>query len=329
MEIKDITGFSQPATKLIEEVSKGIGGLYKPLGIVLNAKAEGYKVKKLTDSKAYQIKTLKEDLVGEENELLVTNEDFEMKLKGNSIEARAIEIMVHKEVQKQINLDRIINKSIEFIEENSTVAEESVDIDWMTRFINISQDISNEDMQNLWAKILSNEVVQPSSYSLRTLEVLKSLSASEARLFTRFVNLGFKLNNSIRIINDNEYLNSNNISLEDINLLKELNLINTDLSYTIGSSERSMFVYFDKVLFISNNTKNDLRINIITLSRIGSEINSLIEKDYETSNLNNIGKHIKSKHKNSSGTLDISYVDVIWKDDINFSFNPENQVIIN
>ena len=328
LEIKDLAGLSEPVTKLIEEVSKGIGGVYKPLGTVLNTKAEAYRIKKMTEAKSYQIKMLKENLTDEKNELVITIEDFEIKLKGNSIETRAIETMVHKEVQKQINLENIISKSIEFIRGNSIVTEEPVDTDWMTRFINISQDISNEEMQILWSKILSDEVVKPNSYSLRTLEVLRNLSSNEAKLFSRFVNLSVKISGSFRVINDDKYLSENNISLEDINLLKELNLINTDLSYSIHPGEKLIIPYYDKVMFVNNGTQNDLSFNIISLTRIGNEIHNLIDKDYRVSILENIGKAIKSKCARDINDIEVAYVDVTWKDDINFSYVEQNKVII-
>lgn len=328
MEIKDLSGISEPVIKLIEEVSKGIGGAYKPLGTVLNSKAEAYRIKKLTDAKSYQIKMLRENLTDEKNELVITNEDFEIKLKGNSIETRAIETMVHKEVQKQINLENIISKSIEFIRENSIVTEKPVDTDWMTRFINISQDISNKEMQILWSKILSDEVVKPNSYSLRTLEVLRNLSSDEAKLFSRFVNLSVKIAGSFRVINDDKYLRENNISLDDINLLKELNLINTELIYSIHPGEELIIPYYDKVMFVNNGTQNNLSFNIISLTRIGNEIHNIIDKDYRLSILENIGKVIKSKCDRDINNIEVAYVNVIWKDDINFSYLKQNKVII-
>ena len=295
VEIKDLVGLSEPITKLIEEVSKGIGGLYRPLGTILNAKAEEFKMKKLTDGKAYQIKVLKNELTGENNELIITDEDFKIIVTGNSIESRAIETMVSQEVKKQINLDSIINKAIEFIKDKPYTAEESVDTDWMTRFINISQDISNEEMQNLWAQVLSNEVLQPKSYSLRTLETLRSMSSSEAKLFTRFANLIFKIQDSTIAINDINYLESNNISLDDLVLLKELNLINTDLSYEIEKNETVTLEYGNEVLVIDNKTSSNVGFNTIKLSIIGKEIHSLIEKDYKKSYLEGICKFIQSQ----------------------------------
>jgi hypothetical protein len=58
-----------------------------------------------------------------------------------------------------------------------------VDPDWVARFFGSAQDVSNEDMQKLWARILAGEVVKPGTFSLRTLEVLKNLSQREAERF--------------------------------------------------------------------------------------------------------------------------------------------------
>lgn len=322
--MKDLVGFSEPVTKLIEEVSKGIGGLYKPLGTVFNTKAQTYRIKKLTEAN----KMLNENLEDKESELIITNEDFEIKLKGNSVETKAIEAMVYKEVQKQINLESIISKSIEFMEKHSTVAEEHVDTDWMTRFISISQDISNEEMQTLWSKILSDEVAKPNSYSLRTLETLRNLSSNEAKLFSRFVNLSVKIEGKFRVINDNKYLRENNISLDDINLLKELNLINTDLSYSIYPGAKLTIPYFDKVMFIDNRTQRDLSFNLISLTIIGTEILNLIDRSYKLSTIENIGKLIKSKCTWDINNIEVSYVDVTWQDDINFTYRKQDKIII-
>ena len=183
-------------------------------------------------------------------------------------------------------------------------------------------------MQILWSKILSDEVVKPNSYSLRTLEVLRNLSSNEAKLFSRFVNLSVKISGSFRVINDDKYLSENNISLEDINLLKELNLINTDLSYSIHPGEKLIIPYYDKVMFVNNGTQNVLSFNIISLTRIGNEIHNLIDKDYRVSILENIGKAIKSKCARDINDIEVAYVDVTWKDDINFSYVEQNKVII-
>jgi hypothetical protein len=49
MEIKDLTGLSEPLKKLIQVVSQGIGALSKP-----------YLIRKTADVKAYEIKVITE-----------------------------------------------------------------------------------------------------------------------------------------------------------------------------------------------------------------------------------------------------------------------------
>lgn len=287
MKSKDLLGFGKASEKLIEELSKGIGTLYEPLGRVFNTMSDSYRIKKLTD--------VASSLISESNEVVITNESFELRLKENKIEARAIEAIVRDEVYKQINLDSIVTKALQLIENKKNISEEPVDIDWMRRFIHISKNISNEEMQNLWAQILSNEVSHPNSYSLRTLETLRTMSANEAKLYSRFVNIIFKIQDLMMVIYDTKYLESNNISIDDLSLLKELNLINTDLGYEIEANEKVTLEYGDEILTIDNKTKESIHFSIITLSRIGAEIHSLIEKDYESSNLEGICKFIESQ----------------------------------
>lgn len=56
------------------------------------------------------------------------------------------------------------------------------DFDWFLRFFESAGNISNEDMQKLWAKILCGEYEHRGRFSLRTLDLLKNMSKDEARL---------------------------------------------------------------------------------------------------------------------------------------------------
>ena len=58
--------------------------------------------------------------------------------------------------------------------------------DWTARFFNEAQDVSSEEMQVLWAKVLAGEVERPGSTSLRALSVLRELDRTVAGAFQRF-----------------------------------------------------------------------------------------------------------------------------------------------
>jgi hypothetical protein len=56
----------------------------------------------------------------------------------------------------------------------------------MVQFFNYAQDVGNEEMQKLWAKLLAGEVSSPGSYSLRTLQAVHVLRQADAVLFQKF-----------------------------------------------------------------------------------------------------------------------------------------------
>lgn len=56
--------------------------------------------------------------------------------------------------------------------------------DWLMRFFDAVGNISNEDLQNLWGKVLAGEIVRPNTCSLRTLDMIRNMSPGEAKIFS-------------------------------------------------------------------------------------------------------------------------------------------------
>lgn len=61
------------------------------------------------------------------------------------------------------------------------------DFDWFLRFFESAGNISNENMQLLWARVLAGEVVSPEGFSLRTLDILHNITSKEAELFLKLM----------------------------------------------------------------------------------------------------------------------------------------------
>lgn len=74
----------------------------------------------------------------------------------------------------------------------TVISQEPVSDDWRRRFFLHAENICDADLQFLWGKILAGEVASPGSYSLRTLEVLRSISSGEAELFRKMCGLAFE-----------------------------------------------------------------------------------------------------------------------------------------
>jgi hypothetical protein len=161
---------SEPLTKLVEVTSAGIGTLYKPFGTVRQAKA---------DAKAKAI---------------AVNADLEIL----DIKQRAELRIEHRETLRQENIEKVV--SIAANEMSDKVSNEPVDLDWSLQFFDAAQDVCDEDMQSLWARILAGEVSDPGSYSKRTLQFLKTLDKFEAEKFVVFCSFALQFENHWYVI---------------------------------------------------------------------------------------------------------------------------------
>jgi len=167
LSLIDLKALSEPACKLIEAVRSAVGLLYEPRHVRRMAKAE--KEAAITRAE------------GEVEAAIIRVEGAE---EVREIALRAFARRNNLELRRQRNIESITGKALKELPES--VSEEKVDEDWIMQFFNYCQDISNEEMQTLWARLLAGEVARPGSYSLRTLQLVRMFDKSDAELFTHF-----------------------------------------------------------------------------------------------------------------------------------------------
>ena len=91
-----------------------------------------------------------------------------------------------QERKRQANIASVVSGAATELGDKE-VPDREPDPDWTARFFEDVQDISSEDMQNIWAKILAGEVETPGRTSLRTLTVLKDMSQKDAKMFSELM----------------------------------------------------------------------------------------------------------------------------------------------
>lgn len=269
--ISDLTGLSEPMTKLIEVISNGIGIAYEPIQKVLMAKAKSYEIKTLTDAT--------KEIDGE---ITIKNGDYEIKMDTNSVEGRSLKSLIAKEVKKQVNIESIICKASEFVKEKESVSEEEVNQDWITRFFDIVQNISDEEMQNLWAKILSDEIEKPKLYSLRTLDVIKNITSDEGKMIQKVLQKVFTSDEEVGILfYDKNWLKSNGIEIFDVLYLEEIGIFSAPIDFELEGKAHYTFKYFNKKVILQNNSQEAIDLYARKLTRVGIEICRIIDSDCE------------------------------------------------
>lgn len=99
--------------------------------------------------------------------------------------------------QQQRNIEAIYAMTLSYTPSDVTGAE--LDADWTHQFLQMAEQIHNHTMQDLWARILASEVVNPGNFSLRTLETLTKLTLREAHLFEKALGMCVKINAESRL----------------------------------------------------------------------------------------------------------------------------------
>lgn len=129
--------------------------------------------------------------------------------------------------------------------QNKADENQKYDFDWYMRFYDIVGNISDEEMQALWARILAGEIHRKGTYSLQLLDILKNFTQKQAELFNRVCSHCFISGDNVYIPNDNEYLQFANITYQDILDLDALGLINgsgtTSLSVKVQPDRPALF----------------------------------------------------------------------------------------
>ncbi len=271
---------TQAVTKLVEVVSSGIGTLYKPRAIRNEADAEAYKMEVL--AKAEAKKTL-----------------IEGDAKIELIE-RAKQRLGNIEINRQINIEEIAEKSIKYLDEN--VSEKPVEDDWKTRYFNKAQDVSDEDMQEIWAKILAVEVSKPGTISLRTLEIISNLSKIEAEKFQIACTLATD-KSFIWKLNSQNSLNDFNLNYGDLMILRDAGLThyNDNLILThkyIPQISGTIVLIGNKhyhIKYPNNFEGRDFIINQIAFTKAGEELCILIDIELNVNYLNKIIENKKNE----------------------------------
>ena len=167
-----------PTMKLLDMVGGAIGTVYEPR-----------HKRKMADATAYEINAIGEamrnvadmPIVYNQDGVAINSEDF------NRLMQRAGTRLAFQETIKQHNIESVVDNAYEILEKEEVCSEEPVEQGWINRFFDSVADVSDEDLQKLWGKVLADEIKQPHTYSLRTLETLKNLSQVEAQNFTSII----------------------------------------------------------------------------------------------------------------------------------------------
>jgi len=222
---KTAQALSKPLVKLLEVVESGVGALGRPLLVVVNAHAEG-RAKLIREGYDHRLQLLRarnsnelRDLTSRQPAQLTDGELdievlFEESAESELVAAQAME--TEQQVKRRANVITIAAEAADQI--GAEVSDDPVDPDWIARFFTQAQDVSKEELQKLWGRLLAGEVARPGMVPLRTLDILRNLTLAEARAFEK---LAARLTVTGNYLPDGDEL----LSSSEFRMLQDANLV--------------------------------------------------------------------------------------------------------
>ncbi|MBV7298882.1 TIGR03899 family protein [Enterovibrio paralichthyis] len=103
-------------------------------------------------------------------------------IEHDTLTTRAAYRQLEIKQQQQANLEQIIKIAHDLCRDETA---SSPDPDWLYRFFEMAKSIYGDGMQNLWARILKQEIIKPGSTSLKALSLLETMTQREAQALQR------------------------------------------------------------------------------------------------------------------------------------------------
>ena len=179
--------------KLLDYTASGIGAIAGPWLSRRQARADAdvLRIKAQAQVDTISLITAEQAKARRSFEVVPSSVQGELDI-GKEIQSR----ISFQEEKRQSNIHSVVTKAAEDLGDKQ-VQDHEVDHDWSARFFADVQDVSSEQMQQIWARILAGEVETPGRTSLRTLAILKNMTQRDAMLFSgmsRFTLGNFILN---------------------------------------------------------------------------------------------------------------------------------------
>ncbi|MBR1933100.1 MAG: DUF2806 domain-containing protein [Prevotella sp.] len=147
-----------------------VWGLYKGLKTVLAPFKPLYNVWIQEKEKDLKLKEEAHRIQNNKLALLQFAADLAQNVKGDFPEA----VSNHCK-----NILAIAQFTQKFLDDKEDYTKEDIETEWIERFYNEAQYVSDEKMQELWGRLMKEKIYRPSKVNKRLLSIIKDMDASE------------------------------------------------------------------------------------------------------------------------------------------------------
>jgi hypothetical protein len=212
----------------------------------------------------------------------------------------------HKIIRERVNVDQVSEIAAADLKFEPSASNDKepeappISDDWLNAFESEAAQMSSEQMQRLFGKVLAGEIRRPTSYSIKTVKFMAQLDNHAAALFSLLCSLSI----SLRVPNSNipldarvvsmgnagsNSLRAYGLSFDALNILQEYGLIISDynsyMDYQTAvihggqvilpmTNQNALWVFSPKV---PSSERHEFRADGVAFSRCGKELLSIVD----------------------------------------------------
>ena len=234
MENMDPNAMVRALDKLLDYTASGIGAVAGPMLATWRARREAEALRIAAQGEADALHIIASAQAEARDALVSAASDVRGEIEIAETVRQRIQF---QEEKRHRNIGSVVGRTAEELGDKE-VPNQEPDHDWTARFFNYIQDVSSEEMQSLWAKVLAGEIGRPGSVSIRSLSILRNLDQASAKLFQKICSCcvmssvaGHILDARVPSLGRNAGENSLQpfgLSFDELNILNEHGLIISD-----------------------------------------------------------------------------------------------------
>lgn len=165
--------------KLLDYTASGVGAIAGPMLAPWQARREADALRITAGGEADALRIIAAAQAEARETLVSATSSIQGEIDIAETVSQRIQF---QEEKRHRNIGSVIRQTAQLLGDNEVPGQEP-DHDWTARFFNYIQDISSEEMQLLWAKVLAGQIERPGSVSIKALSILRNLDQTVAQLF--------------------------------------------------------------------------------------------------------------------------------------------------
>lgn len=247
-EIKDLAGLSEPVCRVIDCLWKGISSVSSPIVYKRMERAKMQMEKQRSDQSA--VASLKEAMAQDFIAVARTTRDRQEITNIASIYGKAIQEL----------------QVIDYLQ----LPDREVSPEWAAYFYDSAKDCDDEEVQELWAKVLAGEIQDPGKFYKRTINNLRLVEKHEAEWFCRLCQFIMEGAYFPLFVLENEY-----VPFNQFQSLVDAGFINADQgSLTI---DKDGLIPLKSTQLDVHCVAAPFYLTVYTLTDMGAQLSSLVQ----------------------------------------------------